>query len=871
MRNFLLLLSIIIVSFSSCVDNESEQKDLLAAVPKSSVLLVQTQDLSKLKTEIVESEIYNDIDSIPLILELRNEFQDLAKLFQTDTLDQFLKNRQALFSLALSGAEKYKLLFITTKGSFSKVLKAKLASKFKNRQRDYSGTTIIVYSQDDKEKYSFCEHKGLIVFSTSRALVEESVRQINGDFNLKNDPEFQKLLSTANPKDLANVFLKNADLPNYINTLLPKAKVSILSKLGSWTELDFQIYHKELLLSGITLAGEEFSLLSNFIDVAPQRTEAENIIPKNTGLWFSYTFDNSEHYYRNYIKALKSKGRFAKYNQLLSSTNVKDPASKILEWVDTELGLIYTGVNGDSHNKIAYFKTRSKEKALESLSSISDSNYIEGYRGYIIKQLDPINILPRFYGSVFDGFKRPFYFATEDFIWIAESESVLKGFINDIVINKPLSEDESFKSFQTKTPSKSHIKVVYSNPGLLDLLPPFLDRKENRELEKSKPQLNNLKWASLQFEIKKDLAYTNFLMVNEPKVEDEVSREWNTVLEAPAAIAPQFVLNHNNKKYEILLQDKNHLLYLLDRHGKILWKKQLDGKLLGASRQVDLYKNNKLQLVFNTVHSLYIIDRLGRDLDNFPVKLPSSATAAVGVFNYDRARNYRFLVPIGGKILNYGKDGNLVRGWQFPGADGNIISRPQLFTVNKKDLIVALTENGTLYIVDRRGLNRFAPILGLEDVVAPFFLRESDNLKNTELIARNKSGEMAVINFNGSTDAIYLDDQSPAEHFLYFQDKYIFSSGNKLIVKDIDLPWTAELEEDISSLPKVMLFEKEFYVAVWSADAQEIRLFNKKGELVKGFPVFAQAQFDMGSLKQNGVINIVTTTLDGTVICYEIN
>ena len=91
------------------------------------------------------------------------------------------------------------------------------------------------------------------------------------------------------------------------------------------------------------------------------------------------------------------------------------------------------------------------------------------------------------------------------------------------------------------------------------------------------------------------------------------------------------------------------------------------------------------------------------------------------------------------------------------------------------------------------------------------------------------------------------------------------------MVKDEDLPWSIELESEISSSPKVMLLNKEFYAAVFSDDAEEIRLYNKKGELVKGFPVFAQAEFDMGSLKQNGVINIVTTTKDGTVICYEVN
>ena len=150
-------------------------------------------------------------------------------------------------------------------------------------------------------------------------------------------------------------------------------------------------------------------------------------------------------------------------------------------------------------------------------------------------------------------------------------------------------------------------------------------------------------------------------------------------------------------------------------------------------------------------------------------------------------------------------------------------------------------------------------------------MRKGSNLKSSELVINNEDGELVVLNLEGLTDEIYLDEDYPANHFLYFDGKYILTNENRLMVKDEGLPWFADLESEITTIPKAMIYDGNFYAGAWCKNSEEIYLFNKKGEKVKGFPVFGQSAFDMGSLRQDGVINIVTTTTDGTVICYEVN
>ena len=55
--------------------------------------------------------------------------------------------------------------------------------------------------------------------------------------------------------------------------------------------------------------------------------------------------------------------------------------------------------------------------------------------------------------------------------------------------------------------------------------------------------------------------------------------------------------------------------------GNILWKRQLGGIILDNINQIDFYKNKKIQYVFNTEDSLYIIDRLGQNVEDFPPSL----------------------------------------------------------------------------------------------------------------------------------------------------------------------------------------------------------------------------------------------------------
>ncbi|WP_417611333.1 hypothetical protein [Owenweeksia hongkongensis] len=869
---WILTLTSTLLLFSSCKKDAATSADLYSAVPKSSVLVLESRSIGEALNSISQTSMYSQIDSLPPILAFAEELKSLKGNFDTDSVTDFLKKRPVVMAVALSGAEKYGALFIAPGNKdFEKSIGKRLSSVYKVSQKTYSEAEVYHFYKEDKSKnYYVSSYRNLLLFSTSSFLLEEGIRQVNSEFNIKQNPQFQKLYNTSNKKDLANLYINLKELPEFSKTKLPLGNQQFISRMGSWAELDIQAYNKELLMSGLILFPEnEPYFLQSFQKVKARETEGQKIVPAASGLWVSHTFANAEQYYRNYLAYLESAGRLRKHEQLLEKLDF-DHNKHLLEWVDSEMGIFTTTGEGGRINYVAYFKHRDEDDAREALNSLA-TDFIEGYRGIIIKKLKAENALPRFYGPIFTDFHYPYFIVSNGFALFAEDLSSMKGIINDMVDGKTLGADEEFKSFSASLPSESHIKIIASSPGFLNYASTSLEGGDAKILEKNFDKLSNFRWAALQINVDDAAALTNFYMLQSTQRKERVARLWNVELQSDAANTPQFLKNYTNAKYDVAVQDKDYRLYLIDYSGKLLWTKNLDGPIMGNITQIDIYKNNKLQMVLNTRETLYVIDRLGRDVENFPVKLKEPATAPVGVFNYDLARNYRLVVPCGKNLKNYGVDGKEVKGWNFKASKHELITQPQHFTVSKKDVIVVLNDGGQLLQLNRRGEQRFEPVEGLPKLQIPFFLKERESLAKSEMLANGPDGKLYSIMPGGTADNLYLDEENPADYFIYFDEKYVFSHDEKLIIKSDNQPWSAELDGDISTRPKVMIFGNEFYAAAFSKSADEIRLFNKMGELIEGFPVYAQGPFDMGSLKQDGAINIVTYTEDGTLVCYRVN
>lgn len=849
------------------------QADPYSAVPKSSVLLLESSNVTETLEDLSQTQVFQEIDSLPFLLAYAYDLNELSNLFNADSLERFFEDRSILLSLSLSGASEYGLLYTTSVSANE----AALLTKKLQKHYPYSNYTYaehIIVKIEAQKHFFICAMNGLLVASTEQNLVEKAVRQIASGFNLKSEAHFKRVYETANKKEQANLYVNFSEVSTWLKTYFPNGNSAFLSKLGSWAELDLSVLNKEVLLNGLTLIPQnEQSLLSSFEGIDAQVSAMSTILPSTFSTATSYLFNSAESWQRNYYELEQNRGNAARltdFRKILSTNFELNADEYLLHWIDNEIGCFQLENSASQNPKVAFFKARDTDKALKLLEKLSDVNAISGHRGVVIRRLNVKNPHRYFFGTLFSGFVNPYFFDYRDYIIYTNNLNTAKSLIDDYLAENTTDKQEAYQEFASMLPAKAHVFNLTANANFLKTIQSALPAKEAEKLKQQQEKLAKFQYTAVQFTVKKDAAYSNIYVQHNPAKKERVNRLWTCVLEAPALTPPTFVLNHSNRKQEILIQDRNYKLYLIDRQGKILWSKLLDGAVLGEIKQVDIFKNRKLQYVFNTSNQVYVIDRLGRDVENFPIVLKEPSSAPMAVVDYDNNRKYRFLVPSGENLLNFSVSGEAVKGWSFEGNKSTILHTPELIRASSKEVITVYTADNTLRFLYRNGKDRY-PSHEIELLKEGILLKEGQDLDNAQLTGFNKNGQLVFININGTNEALPLEAGERANHYLHFDERDIFSVDEKLFVKSAKKPWIAELNGNISTIPKAMIFGGDFYAAAYSADAEEIRLFDKNGELIDGFPVYAQGPFDMGSLGRNSVINIVTSTKDGTVICYAIN
>src|SRR5690606_33045888 len=202
--------------------------------------------------------------------------------------------------------------------------------------------------------------------------------------------------------------------------------------------------------------------------------------------------------------------------------------------------------------------------------------------------------------------------------------------------------------------------------------------------------------ALLQLSPRGDGAFiVTFCLQHAPADKPSSGALWTTALPAPLASPPVLVKDHLSRTLQILAEDKDHRISLISCTGKVLWQRQLDGPVIGGVEQIDRYRNDKLQLLLNTAGKVYLIDRLGRDVEGFPVALKTHASAPLSVFDYEGKKDYRILVPtVDGRLLNLGADGRPVQGWSPERLPSPACAAVEHVRIKGKDFLVAAPCNG---------------------------------------------------------------------------------------------------------------------------------------------------------------------------------
>lgn len=217
--------------------------------------------------------------------------------------------------------------------------------------------------------------------------------------------------------------------------------------------------------------------------------------------------------------------------------------------------------------------------------------------------------------------------------------------------------------------------------------------------------------------------------------------------------------NHLNGEKELVLQDDANQLYLVNAKGNAIWKKQVPEKILSQIYCVDVFKNNKYQILFNTANYLHLIDRNGNYVKGFPVKLPAEATSPMALLDYDNDKDYRVIISCANKtIYNYNALGAPLDGYT-PVKTINPVNLPvQYAKVGASDYLVAVDIQGRIYIFSRKGQGRIGLTNRTVVNCKSFYVDAANTIQNTFLVYNDdKSGLINKISFVDEKELIKLN------------------------------------------------------------------------------------------------------------------
>ena len=875
LRNIYLVSIAFLLCFSGCVKDRSSAKDPVQAIPINAALIAETHDIRTTLENVGTSRLWGAVDSTELLDDFRAEMDLMRTYLLNDSVAIDFTGRSVFLSLHRSGADRFSALFLTESAGFPlKALHTKLHGKADITKQSYDGVEVYqVELRENNLSFAYAQYRGTVLLSADGDLVKDAIRQINSDLPITLDKGFDKLYQAANKKDDANIFVNYKYIPDVFKKLFPKARTGWLGEVAGWTALDLATDEKEWLLSGLTYASDSLpGRVQLFKDNAPQKITAAEILPGHTAVMLAYGVENVLQYYRNYKNYLSHSNRMPSFKRKLENYPF-DTEQACFSWIDNEFGIFITEHSGGQlkENSFAFFKARRSDDALDRLKPATDTTFSERYRTYTISRLAQEDLLPAVFGETFRGFKKPYFTAVDRYLIFANEAAALQGVINDLIAGKTLAKDKHFKNFMKKVSPRSSVLAYAHNPAALSVLRTFMNKKAAARVEAGSAYLSKFKGAALQLNAEKGLYYTNLYFQYNPHKKTGVKQLWVTALDTTLAGTPQQVVNHYNKEREILIQDQEHALYLVDPAGEVIWKKDLKAAIMGSVQQVDLYKNGKLQYAFNTATAFHIIDRKGNEVEGFPLLLEDTATAPLAVFDYDRTRKYRFVIPCGAKVYNFDRDGGATKGWEFHQATSPIRKAARHFAVNGKDYIVFAESNGTVRILDRRGRERVKVSQQFNWSENDLYFIKGSSEKTSRLVTTNRAGQLISIFLNGKHDITSIGSLNPDHHFVYFNDHTIILDQNKLSVTSTGRSFQYAFQQQVSGAPVAFSSGDELLIGVVSKTANEVYLIDGKGKLLNGFPVFGNTAFTLTDPDANGDRSLIVGSREGSLYNYTVN
>lgn len=544
------------------------------------------------------------------------------------------------------------------------------------RPKKYNGVDVYTMWGD----ISVALDGNLLLASSSLYVLESSIRHLENNVSILDNQDFSRILKSLG--STSGVYVNHSQIGKLFSGIVERGFLKysdFVMGFSSWSKFNIVMDGGRLTLVGAFDNGGDEDCFSNiFISQNPKRSSMGKILPASTMFAVSFPFSNIQEFLRQhqmYLEMHKKTGSFAYKQKLAQGESKVTP----MAWVDSlgieELVSAYCKF-GEKCEWITLIRGKQQFGLDNVISAVVESDKVElpqpfRYKGYI--------------ASVFGEF---FSHCNEEAICKVGTWSIigphkildefasgnaqyfnLDYYLHQTPVAGYLSKDASLKMVAN---------VKEAGDSLLQVFKPY-----TRECLAGQMLVNNFEYLTMDIKAvdgvpAAEISFYASVLPQLPVAKERedgqtMSFEIDSTVNLPEG--PFQVWDVSKKADAYLEQLPNMRLRYMDANKKGVWAIPFETPLCGYVEQIDLYDNGRLQMLFASGNRMYLLDRVGRFVYGYPVKLPKG-------------------VVMGPKLLKDKGD--------------------------MKYSVVCLNDDNTVSWYDISG----KPVEGWNDIVAPEFIKE---------------------------------------------------------------------------------------------------------------------------------------------------
>ncbi|MBS1651808.1 MAG: hypothetical protein JSU07_07355 [Bacteroidetes bacterium] len=578
-----------------------------------------------------------------------------------------------------------------------------------NSADDVVEKTLNSYFNVRENAFNFNGSSYYLMLKNGLLLISNNANIINKSF----DTKIKKFITSKNFQSIKPEFTEDSHFNVFINQ-------SYFKKNNMETSLNY-FFKRERSLENIFIKPNQISsvgLLYSSDTIAeilklqnPQVFRIANSLPDNVLDFKSFGLsDYKANYFTNKLY-WSNINDSALYN--LSQDFFKNISSNLVEFR-----------TGDAYNPVTAFLVNDSSICAQHIKFLSDSIIKSNATIFKLKQFKKSNSV---LFSPFTNTRCEYAFLKNSVLYFSEDKKNLEKIYENITNGLSLANSNSYNEFIKDQGIDDFNYFYYSSTKSYPLS--FynffgVNKNTSKRVYQYAYQLTNYKnvlksrWSLYSKTDKQINGNENFL--------------WTVSLDTTIIFTPSKFKNHITSENEIIVADANKNLYLINAKGNILWKKHLNELPDQAIYTIDIFKNAKYQILFNSKNYLHLIDRNGNYVEGYPVKTPAEITCPITLIDYDNDKNYRIIFPCNNKTLyNYSAFGVKHEGFTPIKTKNKVILPVYFIRLGLSDYLTAIDEGGEVYLFSRKGDIRAQFKNKSIEHCKSYCIEEGTNFKNT--------------------------------------------------------------------------------------------------------------------------------------------